>query len=72
MRLADVRPGGPADKAGLRGGDLIVEFAGKQIASLRDYADALTGAKIGQPVAVVVQRDQQRIELTITPTARPE
>ena len=72
MKLADVRAGGPADEAGLKGGDLIVEFAGQRIMGLQDYADALTGAKIGQPVQVVVVRDAQRITLTITPGTRPE
>jgi len=72
VRLADVRPGAPADKAGLKSGDVIIEFAGKEIANLQDYADALVGAKIGQPVGVVVLRDGQRVESTITPTARPD
>ena len=33
MLLSDVRPGGPAEKAGLTGGDVVVEFAGKSIGS---------------------------------------
>ncbi|MGB2987429.1 MAG: M28 family peptidase [Phycisphaerae bacterium] len=72
MQLADVRAGGPADQAGLKGGDRIVEFAGQKINSLQDYADALTGAKIGQPVTVVVERDGRRITLTMTPASRPQ
>ncbi len=72
VKLADVRPGGPADKAGLKGGDVIIEFAGQKIANLYDYSDALKGAKPGQPVSVVVRRDGQRIALTITPTVKSE
>ncbi len=71
VKLADVRADGPAAQAGLEAGDLIVEFGGKKIANLRDYADALIGAKIGQPVTVVVMRGDERISLTITPTVRP-
>jgi hypothetical protein len=72
VKLSDVRPGGPADKAGLKAGDVIVEFAGKQVNNLQDYSDALMGAKVGQPAQVVVEREGERITLTITPTARPE
>jgi hypothetical protein len=72
MLISDVRPGGPAEKAGLEGGDLVVEFAGKKIASLQDYSDALRGAKIGQSLLIVVIRDDERLELTITPEAREQ
>jgi hypothetical protein len=72
VRIADVRPGGPADQAGLKGGDVIVEFAGSKIANLQDYSDALIGVKIGQAAPIVVERAGERLTLTITPTARPE
>lgn len=71
-RIADVRAGGPADKAGLRGGDIIVEFAGRKISNLQDYSDALIGVKIGQPVEIILERGGERQTFTITPTARPE
>ena len=72
VRLSDVRPGGPADKAGLEAGDVIVEFAGQKVANLQDYSDALIGAKIDQAAPIIVERDGQRVTLTITPTARPQ
>ena len=72
LKLADVRADGPADKAGLKGGDIIVEFAGQKIAGLQDYADALTGAKIGEPVPVIILRNGERITLTLVPATRPE
>ncbi|MHC4064072.1 MAG: M28 family peptidase [Planctomycetota bacterium] len=72
VKLADVRPDGPADKAGLRRGDVIVEFAGQRIANLQDYSDALVGAKVGQSVSIAVLRDGKRINSTITPTTRPD
>jgi len=71
VRLSDVRPGGPADQAGIKAGDIIVEFAGRQVNNLQDYSDVLIGAKIGEPVPIVVERDGKPIKLTITPTARP-
>jgi S1-C subfamily serine protease len=72
MLVSDVRPGGPAEKAGVTGGDVVVEFAGKSIGSLQDYSDALRGAKLGEPVALIVIRDGERISLTITPEARKQ
>ena len=70
VKLSGVRAGGPADKAGLMGGDVIVEFGGQQIANIYDYTYALDAVKIGEPVEVVVLRNGKRVELTVTPEAR--
>jgi len=70
VKLSGVRAGGPADKAGLKGGDIIVEFGGTKITSIYDYTYALDAVKIGQAVNVVVMRDGQRVALTVTPEAR--
>ena len=70
VKISGVRAGGPADKAGLKGGDVIVEFGGQQIANIYDYTYALDAVKIGEPVEVVVLRDGKRVKLTVTPEAR--
>jgi hypothetical protein len=70
VKLSGVRGGGPAEKAGMKGGDIVVEFGGKKIANIYDYTYAMDAVKIGQPVPVVVVRDGQRITLTVTPEAR--
>ena len=70
VKLSGVRAGGPADKAGLKGGDVIVEFGGQQIANIYDYTYALDAVKIGEPVEVVVLRNGKRVKLTVTPEAR--
>jgi hypothetical protein len=70
VKLSGVRAGGPADKAGLKGGDIIVEFGGKKIANIYDYTYAMDAVKIGQPVPVGVLRDGQRLSLQVTPEAR--
>lgn len=70
VKLSGVRGGGPADKAGLKSGDIIVEFGGKKIANIYDYTYAMDAVKIGQPVQVIVLRDGQRVTLTVTPEAR--
>jgi S1-C subfamily serine protease len=68
--LSGVRAGGPAEKAGVKGGDIIVEFGGQKIANIYDYTYALDAVKIGQPVKMVVERAGQRVTLTVTPEAR--
>lgn len=70
MKLSGVRAGGPADKAGLKGGDVIVEFAGTKIANVYDYTYAMDAVKIGKPVTVVVLRNGQRVTLTVIPESR--
>ena len=68
--MSGVRAGGPADKAGLKGGDVIVEFAGQKIVNIYDYTYALDAAKIGQPVEIIVMRDNNRVKISVTPEAR--
>jgi S1-C subfamily serine protease len=62
--------GGPAEKAGLQKGDLIVEIAGRSITNIYDYTFALELLKVDQPVKVVYTRAGKRIETTMTPTVR--
>ena len=70
VKLSGVRAGGPADKAGLKGGDVIVKFGGQEITNIYDYTYALDAVKIGEPVEVIVLRDGKRVQLTVTPEAR--
>jgi Zn-dependent M28 family amino/carboxypeptidase len=70
VKLSGIRGGSPAEKAGLKGGDIIVEFGGQKVANIYDYTYALDAAKIGQPVEIVVMRDGQRVKITVTPEAR--
>ncbi len=64
--LSDVRPGGPADKAGIKGGDRIVEMAGTKIENLYDMTYALQDHKPGDTVDVVVMRKDERLTLHAT------
>ena len=70
VKLSGVRGGSPAEKGGLKGGDIIVEFAGQKIANIYDYTYALDAVKIGQPVTIAVMRDGKKMALTATPEAR--
>jgi hypothetical protein len=68
--FADVRADSPAAKAGLKPGDLLVEFAGEPIKNLYDFTDALGSKKPGDVVAVVVKRNGQSIRVNVTLEAR--
>lgn len=70
VKLSGARGGSPADKAGIKTGDIVVEFAGQKIVNIYDYTYALDAVKIGQPVKLTVLRGDERIELTVTPEAR--
>ena len=64
--FADVVTNSPAAKAGLKGGDLMIEFDGKAIQSLNDYAFVLRQKKPGDVVAVVVKRDGRDVKVNVT------
>jgi len=66
MKLMGVRPDSPADKGGLKTGDVIIEFGGLPVKDLYSYTDALYSHKPGDVVKVVVMRSGQRVELTVT------
>ncbi|HYK01141.1 MAG TPA: M28 family peptidase [Thermoanaerobaculia bacterium] len=66
VKLADVRAGGPADKAGIKGGDTLVEMAGTRIENLYDMTFALQDHKPGETVDVVVLRNGARVPLRAT------
>ena len=70
--LSDVRTGGPADLAGIRGGDRVVEIAGTRIENLNDMTFALQDHKPGQTVVVKVIRDGAPLSLKATLGERAE
>lgn len=70
MRIGGVMPGSPADKAGLKEGDVVVEFNGKKIRNMYDYTAALGDAKPGQTVKVKVTRKDKPLEVETTLTTR--
>lgn len=66
VRLSGVRPGGPAEKAGIQAGDVIIRFAGREIGDLYEYTDAIRASDPGDVVDIVVLRDGKEITLTAT------
>lgn len=70
LLLSGVVGGGPAEAAGLQGGDVITELAGHSIANIYDYTYALDLLRVDQPAAVVFMRGGERRETEIVPEAR--
>jgi aminopeptidase YwaD len=70
VRFADVRDGTPAAKAGLKAGDILIEFDGKEIGNLYDFTYALRAHKPGDLVLVKVLRGDQTIEAKVLLTER--
>jgi hypothetical protein len=65
VKFADVKPGSPAAKAGLRAGDILIQFGDKPIKNLYDFTDALRRSKIGDVVEVKVLRDGQPVTASV-------
>jgi membrane-associated protease RseP (regulator of RpoE activity) len=70
LLLGGVVGGGPAERAGLMKGDIIIEIAGQTIANIYDYTYALELLKVDQPVKIVYTRGGQTRETMMTPGAR--
>ncbi len=70
VKLSGVSQGAPAEKAGLKGDDVIIELAGRKITNIYDYTYAIESLRIGQTTSVVVKRGDEEIRLDITPSSR--
>jgi hypothetical protein len=66
MKIGGTRPNGPADKAGLKAGDIIIALAGKKVMNIYDYMGILGELKVGQVVEVEVLRDGKRMTFSAT------
>jgi S1-C subfamily serine protease len=66
--IVGVEKNSPAERAGLREGDLLYKFSGQKICSLDDLHRVLIGEKIGQDVPVEIIRHTEKLALSLTPT----
>jgi hypothetical protein len=71
MKIGGLRPGGPAEKAGMKAGDVIVKMGGKKIMNIYDYMGMLGELKPGDSVEVEVARDGSLMTFTAHMTKRP-
>ena len=58
--VSDALPGGPADKAGIRRGDVVVSYGGKEIREAGDLLGLVASSPIGKPVVTEVIRSGNR------------
>jgi len=65
VKFSDVKPNSPAAKAGLKAGDILVQFGDKPIKNLYDFTDALRRSKVGDVVEVKVLRDGQPVTASV-------
>jgi serine protease Do len=63
--VSDVVPGGPAERAGIRRGDVILPFGGTAIRNSPDLPFVVASTPIGKTVGVDVMRDSQRMNLQV-------
>jgi hypothetical protein len=71
VKLSGVSEGSPAEKGGLKGGDIVVAFGGKPVGTIYDYTQSLGKHKPGETVEVKVKRDGKDVILKITLGSRP-
>ena len=71
VKLDGVNEGSPADQAGLRGGDIVVQFGGLKVTDVESYMAAMTTKKPGDEVEVVVKRGDKELTLKAKLGERP-
>lgn len=70
VKLSGVSPVGPAAKAGVKGGDVIIKLGGKDVLNIYDYTSLMSELKVGVATTIVVQREGKEVELKVTPSSR--
>jgi serine protease Do len=69
--VGDVKPGSPAEKGGIKSGDVITEFNGVQITTANDLFLAVADCSPGDQVTVKFIRDSKPMTIKVTLAARP-
>jgi serine protease Do len=70
--VAKVLPGSPADKAGIKSGDVITSFDGRPVKNTRELLSAVGQTEEGKTVSVGIRRKNRNIKVKVTVGARPE
>ena len=65
--VEDVSTDSPADKAGIRKGDVVVEFDGERVRSVRQLTRLVQETPAGRTVTAILQREGQRTTVSVTP-----
>ena len=70
VRIASLAPDSPAQKAGLKAGDIIIQVDDQSVANMRDYAAALKKYRPGDKASILFLRDGKKMKTTIEFQAR--
>jgi membrane-associated protease RseP (regulator of RpoE activity) len=66
-----VRRGGPAEKAGLKEGDILLEFNGQKLTDVKGCLGLIAASKAGAPVPVKVLREGKPLTVNVIPDQAP-
>ena len=66
-QVANVKAGGPAEKAGILENDVVVKVGDRNVADADEMTVAVRNLQINQPAPIEVVRDGRRVTLTVTP-----
>ncbi|MGI6513534.1 MAG: PDZ domain-containing protein [Syntrophomonadaceae bacterium] len=69
--VADIMPGSPADKAGIKAGDIILEINGMTINNSTDLTERISKMSVGQKVELKILRDKKTITINLTLEEKP-
>jgi aminopeptidase YwaD len=70
LKLDGVRPGSPAERAGLKAGDIVVKLGRVDVKNVYDYTYALEELKAGVGIEMIIRRDGKLMPVMITPDKR--
>lgn len=65
VRIDEVEEGSPAEKAGFKTGDVVVEFDGERVRSARQFSRLVSETPAGRQVTAAVMRGGQRVTLNV-------
>jgi S1-C subfamily serine protease len=72
VMATNVDPESPAAKAGLRDGDILVSFAGENVSGIDELHRLLSADRVGKSLPLIALRGVHLMDMTVTPTHRPE
>jgi S1-C subfamily serine protease len=68
LRVAEVVAGGPAERAGLRAGDLLISAGGQPVETAQDLQRLMFSEAIGRPLAITVMRNGALVDVIAEPS----